>query len=154
MNTLTDLEFLDGREDWNDIMSDPDDAFDEELDPAERDDIDDHNYPPEFSEGITASKKTHLYDVIKKILEAMPETRDQDSLLILEYAKIAGLTALFDPIITFDMFKKIPFESIVRIRRMVQKDHRELGPSTQVSAWRKAIREQKGTHVFRLTTLD
>ena len=97
--------------------------------------------------------KTTLYDIVKRILETDPLTRDSDKRLIWRVWHETGHIR-FIPRVGYhmgyqDFLDANPPESIRRNRQMIQAEHEHLRPTEQVEEWRKNIMTQKGTHVFR-----
>ena len=97
--------------------------------------------------------KSTLYDIVKRVLETYPNTRDSDKLLIWRVWFETGHVR-FNPgegySVSLENFLDAnPAESIRRNRQMIQAEFEYLKPSDQVQAWRNNIETQKGTHVFR-----
>ncbi len=97
-----------------------------------------------------------IYDLVKKILTEIKETRDSDKLLIWEVwtreGKTKGNSGSFwdNPTITKSSFLEAATpESITRARRKVQEDCPELQATTTVQQARDAKEEEKGTFVYR-----
>lgn len=99
-----------------------------------------------------------IYDIVKKILENIPEARNSDKLLVTEVLRYGGYIKNVEyfgdkeAVLLSDIIRgSIPsFETITRGRRKVQ----ELYPALQstsptVRLRRQQKRETKGTFVFR-----
>lgn len=90
-------------------------------------------------------EKGKTFDLVKSILESVPETRDDDFELIYEVAKEFGWGGCaFGQALTLWRDRGCPsFESITRARRKVQELHPELRSEERVAEMRA---EQEGQY--------
>lgn len=98
-----------------------------------------------------------IYDLVYKILDQMPQTRNSDKLLIWEYYKRKGFvkTVHFfgetEAILQKNFLSgtPVPFESITRARRKVQENFPKLGATSRpVKIKRNQIEKMGGNHVY------
>jgi hypothetical protein len=96
------------------------------------------------------------YDLVKMILENNPKTRSSDNELLWDYACAISNDLLYTNTNLFPKkdFMEIPFETVTRCRRKIQELHPELRANPVVKAWRNELSSEKGTHIYRQTTLD
>lgn len=104
-------------------------------------------------------KKRYTYDLVKELLTDYPELRDSDKKLIWEVWERLSLTywmSITDQVcITKEDFMNAPStESIRRCRQKIQETHPELRGTEKIQRARKAIADQKGTHVYRETVIE
>lgn len=94
-----------------------------------------------------------LYDLVKKILQECPETRDSDNALEWEYMVRQGLVV--NGSITKDMFLMTkPLETARRSKQDIQNSRHLFDKSPQVKKWTQEKAKQKGTHIFREVIYD
>ena len=92
------------------------------------------------------------YDLIKGILEDELDTRNSDKLLCWKVWQEQGLIG--DGYLSYDGFiKGVHFETIRRTRQKIQELYPSLKGTRVVQKARKKIAKQKGTHIFRETTM-
>ena len=90
------------------------------------------------------------YDLVKKILEECPETRDSDNALEWEYLVRQGLVV--NGSITKEMFLKTSaLETARRSKQDIQNKRHLFDKSPEVKKWTQEKAKQKGTHVYRET---
>lgn len=97
-----------------------------------------------------------IYDIVKKVLIAKPETRNNNKLLIWEVWNYKGRVGFNfetrEPNITKNHFlsKKTPdTASILRARRKVVEHFPQLNANDTVKAFRDEKRLSKGTFIYR-----
>jgi hypothetical protein len=98
--------------------------------------------------------KEKIYDIVKRVLEQAPRTRDDDRLLIWtvwNYKKNGVINSVyFMPNITFEEFNRLPsVETIRRSRQQIQALHTELQSTEWVAQQRRKKEGFKGTFIFR-----
>jgi len=94
--------------------------------------------------------KRKLYDEIKNILTAFPETRDSDKKLIWTFWSENGYINSYSGISRTSFMDSPSTESIRRCRQKIQQLHLNLRPmSENVKKARHSIERQRGTHIFR-----
>jgi hypothetical protein len=92
------------------------------------------------------------YDIVLKLLETNPETRNNDRLLIWSVWKSQGLVNINNNTIEFFDFnnRAISPESIRRMRQKFQETRYELKPtSARVSTLRRKKATMRGTFIYR-----
>jgi hypothetical protein len=94
-----------------------------------------------------------VYDLVKKILEGYPETRDSDKELLWSVALHTEVLEVHRPTyelaINKSLFMKLPaFESITRARRKIQEQYPHLRASKAVQEKRNTKEETKGNFVY------
>lgn len=89
-----------------------------------------------------------LYDVVKDLLTANKELRDNDKKLMWAVWRIEGVI-LNDTITLVGFLKATSPESIRRTRQKIQEKFPTLDASPQVKVERQKIEEEKGTFVYR-----
>lgn len=101
-----------------------------------------------------------IYDIVKKILENIPATRNSDKLLVTEVLRYGGYIKNVEyfgdkeAILLSDILRgNMPsFETITRARRKVQELHPELeSTSNAVRSARSQKQDTKGTFIYRET---
>lgn len=95
-------------------------------------------------------ERVKTFDLVKSILESVPETRDDDFELIRECSKRFGLDGWkFAETLTLWRYHKLPtFEGITRARRKVQEMYPSLRASDKVAEAR-AEQEREYADFYR-----
>lgn len=92
---------------------------------------------------------TKLYDIVRKILEMNPSTRDDDKTLV--WATWRHLGHVSGGVMEYETFmsKKCPSsDSITRVSRQVRKDYPKLDATPGVKRLRNKKEAMKGMHVY------
>jgi len=97
-----------------------------------------------------------LYDVVKTLLENVPELRNSDKKLLWSvYIKkgLVQVSATNNPMLSkitlMDYLNAPSAESVTRARRKVQENHPELQATSSVVNQRRKKQATKGTFIYR-----
>lgn len=92
-------------------------------------------------------------EIVRKILEEVPEARGNDNILFSEFVKgycpeIAP--ELIAPVaIAFSEWKGFSFESLRRSRQKIQQEHPELKPDARIVKNRELLQERILTELYK-----